>query len=115
EAVLLRFGVELGPGEAGLGPRDSLLRVDLDSLHTRQIDDDALIDGGVPRHVVRTAAEGNGHSLRSREGERGFHVGDARALRDERGALVDGAVPDLARFFVALVAGGDEGACESFD
>ena len=54
---LLGGGVDdLGRGQAGLRPRRSLLRVDLDRLHLAQVDHDAALGRAVAGAVVSAAA-----------------------------------------------------------
>ena len=57
QAVQLRLAVELGPGDAALGPHGTGVGVDVDAFHRRQVDHQPAIDGGAPGHVVAAATD----------------------------------------------------------
>ena len=57
ESVLLRRGVELAPGQPGLGPHRLRRRVDRDPLHAPHVDRDSGIDHRGAGHSVSTAVD----------------------------------------------------------
>jgi hypothetical protein len=102
----LRLAVELAEQNAGLGPGLARLRIDADALHLPQIDHHPRVADRQSGVAVAAASRRDRQSLLLREPNRGDHVGDPGAARDQRRAAVDRAVPDLA----LLVVGGIRGA-----
>ena len=83
------------------------------AVHAREVDDDAVVDGGEAGDGVPAAAHGDLEVLGAGELERAHHVCDAGAPDDERGTAVEGAVPDHAGLVVAGVGGGDDLAAQA--
>ena len=105
--------VELDPAEPRLRVRGPGLRVDLDRLHLREIDHDAVVAGREPGDVVAAAADRDRELSLAGVGERGDHVGGARAMGDQRRPLVDHRVPDASALVVARVGFSDETAAKA--
>jgi hypothetical protein len=82
--------------------------VDVDRLHRRQVDDDAVVADGVARDVVPAAPHGEREPALAREAKRGRDVLGAAAARYERRPPIDGAIPDPPRTLVRRVIGSDE-------
>ena len=67
----------------------------------------------ISRDVVAATANGHEQIVIAGEADAGHHVVGACAARDQRGTLVDHAVPDLARGVVAAVGGTQQRAGET--
>src|SRR5205823_9539734 len=74
EAERLRFLVELAPDDAALGAGRLRARVDPDSLHRRQVEDEAVVAGAEAGDVVAAAAYGDDEVVLTGEAEAGDHV-----------------------------------------
>jgi hypothetical protein len=112
EAEGLGLTVDLAPKQSRLrarGPRDG---IDPEALHRGQIDDDSAIARRRAGHVVAAAAHGDYELPLAGEPQGGPDVGDAGAARDERGAAVDGTVPDSTGGLVLRIACADQLAAE---
>ena len=104
ETVLLRRLIELAPCDASLCPDDPRLRIDLDRLHRREVDDESVVAGAVADRRVPTTADGDRQAVLAAEVDGVLHVLDARAAGDQRRTSVEVAVPDVPRLLVAIVA-----------
>ena len=100
--------VDLAPGAAAAHANGARLRVDLDALQRREVDDDAVVARPQAGAVVAAAADGQEQVVVAGERDRLRDVGRARALRDQRRPLVDHGVVDLARLVVVGVFGPDQ-------
>ncbi|HWC27071.1 MAG TPA: hypothetical protein VG474_10860 [Solirubrobacteraceae bacterium] len=107
EAERRADGIDVGPRGAALHVHGAPGSVDAHAAHRRQVDDQAAVDDGGAGDVVSAAADGERQVVLGGEGDRGGDVAGVGAAGDERGALVDHAVPDAARGLVFGVAGGD--------
>ena len=105
QAVQLRLAIELAPGDAALRPHRSVLGIDVNALHRRQVDHHPAIDGRASGHVVAAAANRHLEAKLAREIDGIDHVGHAAASGDQRRPLVDQSVVDLPRVLVAHVRG----------
>ena len=106
EAKNTGCAVELAHGDAGLSAHRSPCGVHMDALHRREVDHQPAFGHGLAGDVVPAAAHGDLEvSLPS-----GVHcvddVGGIAATRDQRWALVDESVVDLAEAVEVVVAGG---------
>jgi hypothetical protein len=104
-----------GGGDAvDVGPRRAALHVDgavgvhVDAAHRRQVDHQAVVDHGGAGDVVAAAADGERQPLLPGEADGGRDVAGVDAAGDQRGALVDHAVPHLAGGVVAGMVRGDD-------
>ena len=90
QPVLVGGGVDQPPGRPALHVHGAARRVDLDRLHRRQIDDDAVVDGAEARSVVPPAAHGDGGPGPAARLERRLHVGHRpqRAMRAGRRSIM---------------------------
>src|SRR5947199_10246642 len=91
------------PGTSG-----TTVPVSLDALHRGEIDDQAVVAGGVARNVVRTSPNSYGDSVLDRESNRRKHVVRVDTAHDPEGSLVDHPVPDAPRRFVIGVLSQDD-------
>src|SRR6516165_9231170 len=57
QAKGLRLAVVLAPGEASLGPRNALKRIDPDTLHRREVDHQAAVAHRIAGDVVTAALD----------------------------------------------------------
>ena len=105
EPVLLGRGIELAPGDAGLGAHRALDRVDLDLLHRREVDGEAALAERRAGNAVAAALHRHLDPARPGEVDGRDDVGRVDAARDRHGMLVDEAVEELARLLVAGTAG----------
>ena len=105
KAVQLRFAIELLPQHAALRPDGALCRVDVDSLHRREVDHQAVVDRGTSTDIVSATADGNLQIQRARELDGVRDVGGAMTSRDRGRPLVDEAVVHAARFVIPASAG----------
>src|SRR4029079_3227556 len=71
-----------------------------------EIDDDAAVAHRITRQAMSAAAYRDQQVLRSGAVDGTDHVRGARASRDERGMLVEGAVPDATRGIVPVTRAG---------
>jgi hypothetical protein len=99
--------VEDTPGDSPsrLGPASP--DVDLDGLHRRQVDDDAVVTGRVAGDVVGAAADSNAKPGVGSELQGSSHVRGAGAPRDYGRSTIDHAVPDPACEVVIMMPGHD--------
>src|SRR4029077_4826034 len=58
EPMRLRGGVELAPVHAGLCPYHTSLRIDVDPVHWREVEHDAVVADGMAVDAVATALDG---------------------------------------------------------
>jgi hypothetical protein len=105
EAVHLRLTIELLPQDATLGSCSRRPHVHVNSLHERQVDQQASIERRMSGHVVAAATDGDGEIERSCELHRGDNVGDTATASDRGWMLVDQTVVHPAPFVVARVGG----------
>ena len=105
EAVRLRGRVEVGEGAAGLDRRPAGIRVDLDVLHQREVDHEAVVADGIARDVVSASSDRDEQVVLARELDGLDDIFGRRAAGDQRGPAIDHGVPDLAHLVVARVAG----------
>ncbi len=89
---------------AGAAPRD----IHVDALHTRQINDDAVVTRGKSGEIVPPTADRDGQTGGPGEPYGACHVGGVGAVDDQRRMLVDCAIPDLARHIVVRIPALDE-------
>ena len=113
EPELLGLGVQVLPGAAGLRGHPPAAGVDLDALHQREVQHDAVVDGGEAGDRVAAAADGQRQSLAAGEVDRADHVGDPGAPGDHRRTAVVGAVPDAAVAVVVRVPRPDGRAAQA--
>ena len=105
EAVHLRRAVELAPGETGLGAAGLGVGVDIDALHQREVDNEAVVDRAVTGGGVPAGAHGDRQAVVAAVVHGGHHVSGGRAARDQRRMSVEEAVPDDSCFVVSGVTG----------
>ena len=88
-------------------------RVDVDSLHRRQIDHQAVVDRGAAGDVVAAAADGDLEAERARELHGIGDVGRPVAAGDQRRPLVDEPVVHAAGVVIAGIVGLEELTAEA--
>ena len=103
-----RRGV-LARGQAGLGPRETPLGVDVQALHAAQVEDDPALARAEAGQAVRTATDRELESGVSGEDDRPRDVGGTGRLDDQRWMAIDRPVVDQASRVVGLVLGADDG------
>lgn len=113
EPVRTRRRGVLAGGQAGLGPRETPLGVDVQALHGAQIEDDPALAGAETGQAVRAAADRQLESRVASEDHRPRDVGGAGRLDDQRWTAIDRPVVDEARRVVRLVLGADDGPDEA--
>ena len=99
----LRLTIKLSLSESGLGAHRSGHRIDTNTLHQREVDDQPPIAEGLPSDIVTATADGHEKAIGASEVDRGDDIGGAGAARDERGIHVDHRVPDLTNDVIALI------------
>jgi hypothetical protein len=104
----LRFSIELLPEDTALGADSPRADIYMYALHGRQVDQQALIDGGVSRHVVAAATNGDLEAGRPCERDRIDEVGNAATAGDQGRVSVDEAVVDPADVIVVRVRGSEQ-------
>jgi hypothetical protein len=107
QSVPLGGLVEDTPGDSTSRPGPASADVDLDGLHRRQVDDEAVVAGRVSGDVVGAAADSNPKPYLGSEVQGSCHVRGARAPRDQSRSTVDHAVPDPACEVVIMMPGHD--------
>jgi hypothetical protein len=107
QAVPLGGLVEDTPGDSASRPGPASPDVDLDGLHRRQVDDEAVVAGRVAGDVVGAAADSNAKPGVGSELQGSGHVRGAGAPRDHGRSTVDHAVPDPACEVVLRMPGHD--------
>jgi hypothetical protein len=101
-----------GGGQPGVGPGSAGRRVDLEPVHLREVEHDAVVDRAVPGQAVAAAADSEVDAgLADRPDHTGgvVRVGDAD---DHLRAAVDVAVEHGARLVVSRVVGPDDRALD---
>jgi len=110
--VHLGFAIELFPQDAALGPDGTSPHVDVNAFHRGQVDQQPMIERGVPRNIVAAAANGDVQAHGSCQRHRIDDIGDAVTARDRRRALVDQAVVHPSPAVIAGVGGLNQLSCE---
>ena len=100
----MRRVIDIAPGAAALDAHRAVRRVDADALHAREVDHQAVVAGAEAGAVVAAAAHGEGQAVLAGEVDGADHIGHIDAAGNQRRALVDHAVVDLARLLVVGVA-----------
>jgi hypothetical protein len=103
ESMYLCLAIELLPQHAALRARRALARIDVNALHRREVDHQAVIDGGAAGDVVPAAADGDLQAERARELHGVDDVGRPVAARDEGRPPVDEPVVHAAGVVVTDV------------
>ena len=104
EPVRLSGRVKVGERASGLDGRPAGARVDLDALHQRQVDHQAVIADGIARDVVPAPSDRDEQTILAPELDGLDDIFRRRAAGDKRGPAVNSGVPDLANLVVARVA-----------
>ena len=110
EPVSVRVPVELLPCHAALRTQRACLRIDVDSLHRREVDHQPAVRHGSARDVVSASPDRDLEAARAREVDRLCDVGRSLATGDECRPAVDESVVDEARLVVAVVSRKQDGA-----
>ena len=109
----VRCVVDVAPYTAALHVDDAVLGIDPDTLHLREVDDQAVVHASETRAVMPPASDRELHPAVTGVVDRGDHICDVRAAGDQRRPLVDHRVVERTRLVVAGVSGGDELAAEA--
>jgi hypothetical protein len=96
--------VELAPGQPGLRLGGAGGRIDLDPLHRREIDHQAVVARAVSLGGMAASAHGDHQAVVTAPPDGRPYVIRVAAARDERREAVDAAVPDHACLLVVGVA-----------
>ena len=102
--------VDIARGTAGFDANGPRGWVDMHALHTREVDDQAILDAAQARTIVAAAANGDVELVVASEIDGGDDVGDVGAAGDQPWMLVDHAVVKLARFLVVRISAPDDRA-----
>ncbi len=113
EPVLVGRAIDLAQRAAAADAHGPRLRVDLDRVQRRQVDDDSVVARAEARAVVPAAAYGDQQIPLACEGDDLRDVGSVGAARDQRGVAVDHRVVDGSRVVVVAVARLDQPAAEA--
>ena len=108
----LRLAVELTQQHARLGPCGSSLGIDADPSHLTEVDDQAAVHGRQAGEAVPPASHGDRESRPAPEPHGRDDVRHAGAPRDQGGAAVDRAVPDLPVLIVGGISGANDRSAE---
>ncbi len=95
--------IEIGKRRAAFHARRPVGRIDVDGIHRRQIDYEAIVAHRRARDVVSAAADRHLQVVLAGEVHGGDDVGDAGATHDQGRAPVDHGIPERARFVVVRV------------
>jgi hypothetical protein len=98
--VGLRGLVDLTPSTPGAGPHPGVFRIDLDPIHTPDVDQDASVFDGVARVGMPTSLDGDSEAFCTSEGDGSSHVARVGALNDQGGEPQESLVPDGASLVV---------------
>src|SRR5207248_3470741 len=104
---------DLAPRAAAADAHGARLRVDLDVLEQRQVDDDSAVARPEPGAVVAAAADREREAAVAREADRVSDAGGVFGARDERRPAIDHRVVYGARLLVIGVVGADEAPAEA--
>jgi hypothetical protein len=94
--VLLRFVVELTPGQTGLCPRRSRCRINRDLFHETQVNHQPAIEDGYAGDIMTAGADCRKNVFSGGEPDSSNNIGRPRAARNGGRPSVDHAVPYLA-------------------
>ena len=108
ESMLLRRFVEHPPSHAGADPGGSRPGVDLQSIHSGQIDHESIVRDRSSRVVVASAADRNEQAVLARHVHGSDHVVGAGAVRDGGRMTIEAPVPDCTCLVVTRIARGDQ-------
>ena len=100
----MRLPVEVSHSGATLGAGRTTYWVNTNAIHGRQVDHEAAITHGVASHAVAAPADRHEQVVGTRKIDGSDHVRYACAAGNQRRALVDHCVVDLAGLIVAFVA-----------
>ena len=90
--VQLRFAVQFAPGRPALCLHTAPARVNMDSLHQRQVNHQAVIDCRPPRNVMSATAHGHFQTEITSQKNSIHDIGYALAAGNQCGALVNQTV-----------------------
>ena len=93
---------------AGTDPDRPVFRIDPDSFHGRQINDQTVFHAAEARAVMATAADGNAQALVAAKIHRRNDIGDIGAAHDEPRPLVDHGVIEFAGSIIVRVVGAND-------
>lgn len=104
EAVVLCRRVNVGEGAARLDGRTAGVGVDLDALHQREVDHEAIVADGIARNVVPAPSDRDEQVVLAPKFDGLHDIFRRRAAGDQCGPAVYHGVPDLSYFVVVRVA-----------
>jgi FtsP/CotA-like multicopper oxidase with cupredoxin domain len=105
EAERLRLVVEVAEERAAVDESTTLVRVHSGAAHAREVDHHPVVAGGVARHAVAAAANGDDEVVLPREADGRDDVGGSGRPHDQGRTTVDETVPDDAGALVSRIAG----------
>ena len=104
EAKGLCFAVEFPDRETRFGAHGPRCGINADTLHGRQIDDQAAVTECAAADVVTAAADGDQQAMLACEADRDDDVGEPRAARNQPRMSLDARIPDPPGAVVLAVA-----------
>jgi hypothetical protein len=104
--------IDITPQTASFRADGVRRRVDADAPHRGKVDHEAVVADAETAAVMPSAPHGQQQLMLAREGHRGDHVRDIRALRDQLRTLRNHRVEDLAGVIIGGVGRLDEVAAK---
>jgi hypothetical protein len=108
ETERARGVVHVAPRCASFGPRRHARRIDSNTAHRREVDDDATVTRAETGRAVGAAANREIEARLASGRHRSHHVGGVATPHDRGGATIDHRVVDRPRLVVTLVRGGHD-------
>ena len=105
QAEHLRLTVQLAPGDPALGAHRAPGRIDPDTLHRGQVNDDPAVAGGVAGDVVATPTHRHQQVMGTGKTDRREDIRHTRATHDHGRMAVDHPIPHLAGLLIADIIG----------
>ncbi len=106
QPVFLGCSVQLTPGDARSNPSGTRDRVDLDLPHRAEVEEQAVVDGGVPSDGMAASPGRERQPCGLHKQDRRYNVAVARGPGDRRGPAVEHGVEDDAGLAVLIAVGG---------
>src|SRR5439155_15944745 len=95
--------VQLGPGDPALGAHRAPGRIDPDTLHLGQVNDQTTVAGGVAGDVVATTADRYQQVVDTSKTDRGDDIRHPSAAHDQGRMAVNHTIPHLPGVLIAYI------------